>query len=98
MRTVLAALARLGAGVETPSLQTDLSVVETVVPAARVNDLQRQLPRLTSGEGVLESTFDGYQPVKGDPPSRLRTTANPLNLAEYTMELARRATGPAGER
>jgi ribosomal protection tetracycline resistance protein len=98
LRAVLAALARLGARVEMPSLQSELSVVETVIPAARVNDLQRQLPRLTSGEGVLESTFDGYQPVKGDPPSRPRTTANPLNLAEYTMELARRATGPPGER
>jgi len=98
LRNVLAALARLGAGVETPSLEGDLSVVETVVAAARANDLQRQLPRLTSGEGVLESTFDGYQPVKGDPPSRPRTTANPLNLAAYTMELARRATRPAGDR
>jgi len=36
--------------------------------------------------------------VKGDQPRRRRTTANPLNLAEYTMELARRATGPAAER
>jgi len=98
LRTVLAALARLGAGVETPSLQSELAVVETVVAAARVNELQRQLPRLTSGEGVLDSTFDGYQPVKGDQPRRRRTTANPLNLAEYTMELARRATGPAAER
>ena len=30
--------------------------------AAR-DDLQRQLPGLTGGEGVLESTFAGYQPV-----------------------------------
>src|SRR4051812_44942129 len=98
LRAVLAALARLGAAVETPSLGSDLSVVETVVPAARVNDLQRQLPRLTGGEGVLESSFDGFQPLKGDQPTRRRTTANPLNLAEYTADLARRPTGRAADR
>jgi len=32
-------------------------------PAARVNDVQRHLPGLTGGEGVLESTFAGYEPV-----------------------------------
>ena len=92
LRRVLAALARLGAGVATPTLGGELSVVETVLPAARVNDLQRRLAELTGGEGVLESTFDGYQPVHGDPPTRRRTTASPLNLAEYTAELAGRPT------
>ena len=60
---VMPALSRLGATVETSSLHGDLSIVETIVPAARVNDLQRRLPGLTHGEGVLESTFAGYQPV-----------------------------------
>jgi ribosomal protection tetracycline resistance protein len=69
---VLATLARLGASVETPSLQTKLATVETVLPAARAQDLQRQLPGLTGGEGVLDSTFAGYQPVGGDPPIRRR--------------------------
>ena len=64
------ALARLGASVETSSLRGDLSIVETIVPAARVNDLQRRLPGLTHGEGVLESTFAGYQPVVGEQPTR----------------------------
>ena len=64
------ALARLGAAVEAPSLRGDLSIIETVLPATRAHDLQRQLPRLTGGEGVLESTFAGYQPVAGDEPTR----------------------------
>jgi ribosomal protection tetracycline resistance protein len=87
--TVLPALARLGAAVEASSPRGDLSVIETVLPAARAHDLQRQLPRLTSGEGVLESTFAGYQPVAGDQPTRRRVTANPLNLSEYMTHLAR---------
>ena len=67
---VLPALARLGAAVEPLSLQGDLPTIETVIPAARAQDLQRELPGLTSGEGVLESEFAGYQPVGGTPPSR----------------------------
>ena len=66
------ALSRLGATVETSSLRGDLSIVETIVPGARVNDLQRRLPGLTHGEGVLESTFAGYQPVLGEQPARKR--------------------------
>src|SRR4051794_40384714 len=69
---VVPALARLGAAVETSSLRGELAVVEAIVPAARVNDLQRRLPALTHGEGVLESTFAGYQPVLGEQPARNR--------------------------
>jgi ribosomal protection tetracycline resistance protein len=67
---VTAALARLGATVERPSLQGELSIIEAVLPAALAQDLQRQLPALTGGEGVLDSSFAGYQPVNGDQPTR----------------------------
>ena len=83
---VLSALGRLGAAMKTPSTRGQLSTIETVLPAARAQDLQRQIPGLTGGEGVLESSFGGYQPVSGAPPTRLRTTANPLNLGEYMMK------------
>ena len=36
---------------------------ETLLPAARAQDLQRQLPGLTSGEGVAETSFGGYRPL-----------------------------------
>ena len=87
---VMPELARLGAAVETPSLQGRLSTIETILPAARSHELQRRLPGLTGGEGVFESSFAGYRPANGDPPVRRRTTANPLNLGEYLMHLARR--------
>jgi ribosomal protection tetracycline resistance protein len=86
----MAALARLGAAVETPSQQEQFSMIETVLPAARVQDLQRQLPGLTGGEGVLDSSFAGYQQVSGDQPTRRRTTANPLNRGEYLQRVRRR--------
>jgi ribosomal protection tetracycline resistance protein len=89
---VLAALARLGAAAEAPSLRAELATIGSVLPAARVQDLQRALPALTAGEGVLESDFGGYQPVSGSPPTRRRTTPNPLNREEYLLHLARRVS------
>jgi ribosomal protection tetracycline resistance protein len=67
---VMAALARLDATVGTPSLQGTLSMIETVLPAGQAQSFQQQLAGLTGGEGVLDSSFAGYQPVRGDQPTR----------------------------
>ena len=67
---VLSALARLRAAVDAPLPHGDLSLIEVVLPAATVHVLQQQLPGLTGGEGVLESSFGGYQPVHGSLPAR----------------------------
>jgi ribosomal protection tetracycline resistance protein len=67
---VLSCLARLGADVQTPLPQGDLSVVLTTLPSAKVRSLQAQLPGLTSGEGPLETAFGGYRPVRGRVPTR----------------------------
>jgi len=88
--SVLPAIARLGGTVPVPSPRGELSTLETVLAADRVQELQRQLPGLTGGEGVLDSDFAGYRPVTGEPPVRPRLTANPLNRPEYLARLARR--------
>ncbi len=56
----------------------DLTRVETRLVAAKLHELQRQLPDLTGGEGSLEPRFDGYEPVQGTPPLRLRTDSDRL--------------------
>jgi ribosomal protection tetracycline resistance protein len=71
---VLSALGRLGAATQTSSMQGRVATIETFLPAARTQDLQRQLPGLTGGEGVLESAFAGYQPAS-DQPIRQRRVA-----------------------
>ena len=76
---VLAAVSRLGGVGE--ALDVERAVAR--VRADRVRDLQRQLPGLTSGEGVLEAHPGGYRPVQGDPPARPRTKPSPLNRKEY---------------
>jgi ribosomal protection tetracycline resistance protein len=67
---VLTVVARLGGTGGTPARRGDLAILQTRLPAARAQELQRLLPGLTSGEGVAETTFGGYQPVTGPPPSR----------------------------
>ena len=42
------------------------------IPAAHVHELRRRLPGLTRGEGVLESAFARYRPVRGPIPARER--------------------------
>ena len=90
---VLAAVGQLGAPAEMESLRGDLATVDTVLSILAAQDLQRELSRLTSGEGVLESTFLGYEPVSGDPPIRRRSTVNPLNRDEYMLHVTNRAYG-----
>jgi ribosomal protection tetracycline resistance protein len=67
---VLPALARVGAAVDTPSPHGELSTITAILPASQADGLHRQLPELTRGEGVLESSFAGYQAVSGDQPTR----------------------------
>jgi ribosomal protection tetracycline resistance protein len=85
---VTSALARLGAAVESSSFHERFSVVETVLAATEADELQRQLSRLTHGEGVLESTFAGYRPVSGEPPVRRRAAPSPLDLDAYLAALS----------
>jgi ribosomal protection tetracycline resistance protein len=67
---LLKAVAQLGGVVEQTSVGANFSTIEATMPADRSRHLQRQLPELTGGEGNIESVFDGYQPVRGKPPTR----------------------------
>jgi ribosomal protection tetracycline resistance protein len=83
-------LGRLRAVPRTTTITGPTAVVEGMVPAARVHDLEQQLPALTRGEGVVESAFDHHQPVRGTPPTRPRTDHNPRNRKEYLLKVTRR--------
>jgi ribosomal protection tetracycline resistance protein len=55
-----------------------------------VHALRQQIPPLTRGEGVLESSFDRYEPHPGPAPARPRTDDNPLDREEYIRRVTRR--------
>jgi ribosomal protection tetracycline resistance protein len=86
---MLPVLTRIGAVPHAPELTATGCVLEGDVPAARVHELQQRLPALTRGEGVLESAFDHYRPVRGQIPDRPRTDHNPLNRKEYLTAIRR---------
>lgn len=87
---ILPALTRLRAIPEKPQVHGATCMIDGIIPAARVYELQQQLPALTRGEGVLETAFDRYQQVSGPPPTRPRTDHNPLDRKEYLLRVQRR--------
>jgi ribosomal protection tetracycline resistance protein len=88
---VLPALGRVG-GVP---LVTGTDRVEGDLPAAAVHRMRTLLPGLTRGEGVLESAFDRYEPVRGPVPERPRTDLNPTDRKDYLIRV-RQAAVPCG--
>jgi ribosomal protection tetracycline resistance protein len=91
---LLPVLAALRAVPQTTETRDDSCVLEGVVPADRVHELEQRLPGLTRGEGELESGFGHYAPVaRGTAPSRPRTDHNPLNRKEYLLNVTRRVGG-----
>ena len=93
---VLPLLARLAAVPGAPQPHGSSCLVEGDIPAARVHELEQQLPGLTRGEGVLDCAFDRYQVVPGRGPVRPRSGHNPLNRKEYLLYVQRRVAGPRG--
>jgi ribosomal protection tetracycline resistance protein len=77
--SILPVLARFRAVPHAPEMRGASCTLEGEIPAARVHDLQQQLPTLTHGEGVLDYAFDHYEPVRGTTPTRPCSDHNLLN-------------------
>ncbi len=90
LSTFAPVLVRLRAMTHTSTTHGSATVLEGDIPAARVHELERRLPGLTRGEGVVECAFDRYEPVRDAVPDRPRTDLNPLNRKEYLLHVQRR--------
>jgi ribosomal protection tetracycline resistance protein len=95
---LLPLLARLQAITSVSATKDSWCTVEGDIPVARVHELRQQIPHLTRGEGVMESAFDHYEPVRGPAPTRPRTDDNPLNREEYLHRVTRRGVRDRDER
>ena len=91
-----AALAALRAVPLRAERHSAATAMEGKIPAARVHELTRQLPSLTRGEGVLESAFERYEPVRGAVPTRPPTDDDPLHRREYIRRVLRVGGAQAG--
>jgi ribosomal protection tetracycline resistance protein len=87
---LLPVLARLHAVPAVSATMDSWCTLEGDIPVTRVHELRQQIPPLTRGEGVMESSFDRYEPVRGPVPTRPRTDDNPLNREEYLDRVLRR--------
>jgi ribosomal protection tetracycline resistance protein len=86
----VSATARLDAVPQTQEMRGSSYTLVGGIPAARVHELQQQLPALTHGEGLMEYEFGSYQPIRGKSPTRPRMDYNPLDREEYLLHLMRR--------
>ena len=91
--TVQRLLGRWGAELAGQTSAGEFTRLEARLVAARLHELQHQLPDLTGGEGTLESRFDGYQPVRGRPPVRLGW--RPRNASRSACDLQAGTPGTA---
>jgi ribosomal protection tetracycline resistance protein len=89
LSALLPVLARLRAVPSVSATSDSWCALEGDIRVTKVHELRQQIPPLTRGEGVMESSFDRYEPVRGPAPARPRTDDNPLNREEYL----RRVTG-----
>jgi ribosomal protection tetracycline resistance protein len=90
LSALLPALARLHAIPEVSATSNDWCVLEGDIPVTHVHALRQQIPPLTRGEGIVESSFGRYQPVRSPVPDRPRTDDNPLDREEYLHRVTRR--------
>ncbi|OKP70014.1 GTP-binding protein [Ensifer adhaerens] len=80
-------LAKSGASTTDSIIEGGVARLAGTIASANVQGVQRQLPGLTSGAGVLENSFDHYAPIAGTQPSRPRLGANPFDRANYLRSL-----------
>jgi ribosomal protection tetracycline resistance protein len=98
LNSLLPVLARLHAVPAVAATEDSWCTLEGDIPVTRVHELRQQIPPLTRGEGVMESSFDHYEPVRGPVPTRPRTDDNPLNRAEYLQRVTRRGVRDRDDR
>jgi ribosomal protection tetracycline resistance protein len=98
LNVLLPVLAKLQAVASVSATKDSWCTVEGDIPVTRVHELRQQIPPLTRGEGVMESAFDHYEPVRGPAPTRPRTDDNPLNREEYLHRVTRRGVRDRDER
>ncbi|MBY5352358.1 TetM/TetW/TetO/TetS family tetracycline resistance ribosomal protection protein [Rhizobium leguminosarum] len=84
---VLTLLAKSAAAMMDSAIADGVARLEGTVASQVIQSVQQQLPGLTSGAGTMETSFDHYAPVAGQPRLRERSGPDPFNGAEYLLRL-----------
>ena len=84
---ILTLLAKSGASTKESVIAAGTARLEGTVASAMIQGIQKQLPGLSSGRGILDHAFDHYAPAAGLPRLRQRTGANPFDRADYLQRI-----------
>jgi ribosomal protection tetracycline resistance protein len=84
---VLTLLAKSAAATMDSVIADGVARLEGTMASQVIQSVQQQLPGLTSGAGTMETSFDHYAPVAGQPRLRGRSGPDPFNGAEYLLRL-----------
>lgn len=76
-------LAKCGASISETFIENSVARLDGMIASIHVQSIRRQLPGLTSGVGIMESTFDHHASLSSSPPLRSRMSANPFNRVEF---------------
>jgi len=80
---ILTLLAKSGASTTESVIAAGTARLEGTAASAMIQGIQKQLPGLSSGTGILDHSFDHYAPTAGPPRLRQRSGANPFDRANY---------------
>ncbi|PST19803.1 GTP-binding protein [Rhizobium sp. JAB6] len=80
-------LAKSGAAMRRSLIEEGMARLEGTVASSMIQTIQRQLPGLSGGAGVLEHAFDHYAPISGSHHVRERTAVNPFDRADYLRRM-----------
>lgn len=97
---LLTLLAKSGASTKDSVIASGVVRLEGTIASRTIRSIQQQVPGLTGGMGIMESSFDHYAPVTGPQRSRRRSGADPFNRTEYLLRLRRNlpGTSPGSEK
>lgn len=91
LNRLLTLLARSGAATKESIVADGVVRLEGHVTSERVQGIQQQLPGLTSGMGIIETSFHRYAPAADPQRSRKRSGIDPFNGREYLLRLSRKS-------
>ena len=80
-------LAKCGASISETVIEDAVARLQGMIASIHVQSVRHQLPGLTGGAGVMETSFDHHAPLSGAPPSRSRSSLSPFNRAEYLARI-----------
>ncbi|EJT04901.1 TetM/TetW/TetO/TetS family tetracycline resistance ribosomal protection protein [Rhizobium sp. CCGE 510] len=87
LSNVLTLLAKSAATTTASVIVDGVARLEGTMASQMVQNVQQQLPRLTSGAGTMETGFDHYATMAGPPRVRRRSWPDPFNPVEYLLRL-----------